>query len=55
MVCAIERRLSMGDKSPKSKQRGQKQKDLARAESAAGARSKQDSQNHTPTAAKTRK
>lgn len=38
----------MGDKSPKSKQRGQKQKNFAKAESAAGAKSKQDSQNHTP-------
>ena len=38
----------MGDKSPKSKQRGQKQKSLARAESAAGAKSKQDSRSHIP-------
>jgi hypothetical protein len=38
----------MGDKSPKSKQRGQKQKNLAKAESAAGAKSKQDSQSHIP-------
>jgi hypothetical protein len=36
---------SMGDKSPKSKERDQKQKNAARAESAAQARSKQDSQN----------
>jgi hypothetical protein len=33
----------MGDKSPKSKQRGQKQKDAARAEGAEQAKSKQDS------------
>lgn len=33
----------MGDKSPKSKQRDQKQKDTARAQSAAQAKSKQDS------------
>ena len=31
----------MGDKSPKSKQRGQKQKDTAKAEGAAQAKSKQ--------------
>ena len=46
----------MGDKSPKSKQRGEKQKTSARAESAASAKSKQDSHNRTPqTAAKGRK
>ena len=46
----------MGDKSPKSKQRGQKQKDVARAEGAAHAKSKQNSQDHTPqTPAKNRK
>jgi hypothetical protein len=33
---------SMGDKSPKSKQRGQKQKDDAKAGSAAAAKKKQD-------------
>lgn len=33
----------MGDKSLKSKQRGQKQKDAAKTESAATAKSKQDS------------
>jgi hypothetical protein len=40
----------MGDKSPKAKQRGQKQKDLAKASSAADAKSKQDSQSHAPQA-----
>jgi hypothetical protein len=46
----------MGDKSPKSKQRGQKQKSLARAEDAADARSKQDKQSRAPLpAAKGRK
>ena len=35
----------VGDKSPKSKERDQKQKDAAKAEGAAQARSKQDSQN----------
>ena len=35
----------MGDKSPKSKERDQKQKNAARAENAAHARSKQDGQN----------
>jgi len=38
----------MGDKSPKSKQRGQKQKDAAKAEGAAQAKSKQDSYSQTP-------
>jgi len=38
----------MGDKSPKSKERGQKQKDVARASGAAKAQSKQDSQSHIP-------
>jgi hypothetical protein len=38
----------MGDKSPKSKQRDQKQKNAARAEGAAQARSKQDSYRQTP-------
>ena len=33
----------MGDKSPKSKERGQKQKSAAKADSAAEAKSKQDS------------
>ena len=35
----------VGDKSPKAKVRDQKQKNAAKAESAAQARSKQDSQN----------
>jgi hypothetical protein len=35
----------VGDKSPKSKERDQKQKNAARAESTAQARSKQDRQN----------
>ena len=35
----------MGDRSPKSKERDQKQKNAAKAESVAQARSKQDSQN----------
>jgi hypothetical protein len=35
----------MGDKSPRSKQRGQKQKNAARAEGAAAAKSKQDGQS----------
>jgi hypothetical protein len=35
----------MGDKSPKSKQRGQKQKDAAKAESTTAAKFKQDSQS----------
>jgi len=35
----------MGDKSPKSKQRGQKQKDAAKAEGVAAAKSTQDNQS----------
>ena len=38
----------MGDKSPKSKQRGLKQKDVAKAEGAAAAKSKQDKQSRFP-------
>jgi len=38
----------MGNKSPKAKQRGQKQKDAARADGAAQAKSKQDSYRQTP-------
>ena len=38
----------MGDKSPKSKVRDQKQKDVARAEGAAAAKSKQDAQSRAP-------
>jgi len=36
----------MGDKSPKSKERGQKQKNTARAEDAAAAKAKQANQSH---------
>ena len=35
----------MGDRSPKSKERDQKQKNAVKAESAAQAKSKQDTQN----------
>ena len=38
----------MGDKSPKAKQRDQKQKDAARTEGAVRAKSKQDSYRQTP-------
>jgi len=38
----------MGDKSPRSKQRGQKQKDATRAQGAAAAKLKQDSQSRVP-------
>jgi hypothetical protein len=37
----------MGDKSPKSKERGQKQKNTAKAEAAAAVKSKQANQSHT--------
>lgn len=38
----------MGDKSPKSKQRGQKQKEFAKAEGTAEAKSKQANQSRAP-------
>jgi hypothetical protein len=38
----------MGDKSPKSKQRSHQQKNAAKAEGAAAAKSKQASQSHVP-------
>ena len=38
----------MGDKSPKSKERGQKQKNVSRAAGAAAAKAKQDSHNRVP-------
>jgi len=38
---------TMGDKSPKSKERGQKQKNTARADDAAAAKAKQENQSHT--------
>jgi len=37
----------MGDKSPKSKKRGQKQKNTARADDAAASKAKQENQSHT--------
>ena len=45
---AIETEVSMGDRSPKSKQRDQKQKDIAKAGDAATAKSKQDAQSRAP-------
>ena len=46
----------MGDKSPKSKQRNQKQKDSAKAEGQTKARSKQDSYSQaSPLGAKGKK
>ena len=38
----------MGDKSPKSKERGQKQKNVARKAEATAASVKQSSQSHAP-------
>ena len=38
----------MGDKSPKSKQRSHQQKNAAKAEGAAAAKFKQDSQSRAP-------
>jgi len=45
----------MGDKSLKSKQRDQKQKDAAKVESTSKAKSKQDSYNHPQPVAKGKK
>ena len=38
----------MGDKSPKSKERNRKQRDVSRAEDAAAAKAKHDSQARLP-------
>jgi hypothetical protein len=43
MACAINMEVAMGDKSLKSKQRDQKQKDAAKAGNVAAAQAKQDS------------
>ena len=48
MAGAIETEANMGDRSPKSKQRDQKQKDVAKASDAAAAKSKQDAQSRAP-------
>ena len=48
MAGAIETEANMGDRSPKSKQRDQKQKDVAKAGDAAAAKSKQDAQSRAP-------
>ena len=48
MAEAIDTEANMGDRSPKSKQRDQKQKDVAKASDAAAARSKQDAQSRAP-------
>lgn len=45
MAHAVDREEVMGDKSLKSKQRDQKQKDAAKAGNASAAKSKQDSYN----------
>ena len=45
----VEAEVIMGDRSPKSKQRDQKQKTAAKASDAAMAKSKQDSHSHVPT------
>ncbi len=45
----------MGDKSPKSKERGQKQRDTLRQAGAATAKAKQASHAHTPPAPKGKK
>jgi hypothetical protein len=55
-TCYSTLEVPMGDKSPKSKQRDQKQKHAARVEEAAQVRSKQAGYSHTPaTPAKVKK
>lgn len=44
----VRTEVSMGDKSPKSKQRDQQQKNAAKATGAAAAKSKQDAQSRAP-------
>jgi hypothetical protein len=48
MARAIGTEAPVGDKSPKSKQRGQKQKDAAKALGAAAAKSKQQGYGQPP-------
>jgi hypothetical protein len=48
MVQHIETEATMGDRSPKSKQRDQKQKDATKVASSTAAKSKQDQQSHVP-------
>jgi len=45
----------MGDRSPKAKQKDQKQKDAAKKAGTASAKSKQDSQSYVPPLPKGRK
>jgi hypothetical protein len=45
---AIREGGAMGDKSQKAKQRNQRQKDAARTQGEAAAKSKQEGQNHGP-------
>ncbi len=44
----------MGDKSPKSKERNRKQRNVARADDVAKAKAKHDSQSHVPVLPKKR-
>ena len=48
MAGAIGTEANMGDRSPKSKQRDQKQKNVAKASDAAVAKSKQEGQSRAP-------
>ena len=45
----VDTEVIMGDRSPKSKQRDQKQKTASQASDKAAAKSKQDSNSHAPT------
>lgn len=49
-IVASKREVPMGDRSPKSKNKDSKQKESARAEGAAAAKSKQDKQSRAPLA-----
>jgi hypothetical protein len=51
----IETEAMMGDRSPKSKQRDQKQRDAAKASDTAAAKSKQDAQSRASLQPKARK
>jgi hypothetical protein len=55
MAAGAAWRATMGDKSPKSKQRDQKQKDAAKQTNAANAKTKQDRQAQQFAAAKGKK
>ena len=48
MAYAVRREVTVGDKSPKAKEKGKKQKNAAGMKDAASAKSKQDSHSRAP-------